>query len=77
MALGIAPDAQSQLIGPLDLDWKHSCLGDRSLFMTGGGVAESNDFLRKIFLRPTLRAEKHFRGLLGIPRKFFDAHSYR
>ncbi len=39
---------------------------DRSLFMTGVGELESNDFLWKIFSRPTRHRAK-----------IFDAHSYR
>ncbi len=31
--------------------------------------AESNDFLRKIYSRPTRHAEKKFCGLLDIARK--------
>ena len=45
----------------------------RSLFMTGGGGSESNDFLWKIFSR---RTDKKFRSLLNIVQKNFDAHSY-
>ena len=40
------------------------------------GGSESNDFLWKIFSRPTRRAEKKIRGPLDIERKIFDAHSY-
>ncbi len=54
--------------------WRH--IRDRSLFMTRGG-AGSNDFLRKMFSRPTRRAKKEIRGLLDSACNFFDAYSYR
>ena len=47
-----------------------SCtLCDRSLYVTGG--AGSNDFLQKIFSRPTCRWKKKIPSLLDITWKFF------
>ncbi len=51
------PD-MSGMSGIFREDWRFTpSLRDRSLFMTGGR-AGSNDFLRKIFSRPTRRGKK-------------------
>ena len=48
-------------------DLKNPSIRDRSLFMTGGGP-EENNILQKKIPRLTQRADKKFRGPLGIAR---------
>ncbi len=72
--LGPTQHTEKNIRGLLDItrknlwplyDWHD--LRHRLLFMTGG--VESNDFLQKMFLRPTQHAEKNIPGLLDITRK--------